>query len=279
MSNNPEPDEDRGRLIRRPSYPVALGLAYGSLLAVVIVGVCLVALLPHVEAVQQYGPNVVADFVGILITLTFVERFLAYQRNRAEAPLRAVALDRAWLRLNRLAHTLLVSYKASAVEGSPAPTDFDALMAAWQVEARHLDFRKPTGPEWRNRPWSELLAETAVDFETELHQIIDRYLAVLGTEFPATVETVIGNTVFVMIKQGPALAATHASLGVDRPVNLFVIAAIDDPAYDSLAEFASQIRAMHHAYRKIGGRPLSTIDSVFYGAEVKPTWGSGRIDE
>jgi hypothetical protein len=214
------PDEiasqDHGRIAWRPSYPVALALAYGSLLAVVIAGVCLVAFLPHVTAVQQYGPNVVADFVGILITLTFVERLLAYQRKQAEGPLRAVALDRAWLQLNRLAHTLLLSYKASAVEGSPAPTDLDALMAAWQVEARHLDFRKPTGPENRNRPWFELLAETAVDFEAELHQIIDRYLAVLGTDFPAAVETFVGNTVFVMIKQGPAVATTHASMGVDR---------------------------------------------------------------
>jgi hypothetical protein len=147
-------DEARDRLISwRPSYSVALGLAYGSLFAIVVVGICLVALLPHVSAVQQYGPNIVADFVGLLIALTFVERLLKWQRLRQEAPLRTVALHRSWLRLNRMTHMLLFSCKAAAIEGSPAPTELEALMAGWRVEARHLDFRKSAGAQSGNRPW------------------------------------------------------------------------------------------------------------------------------
>lgn len=150
-------------------------------------------------------------------------------------------------------------------------------MAAWRVEARHLDFRKSAGAQWGNRPWYDYAAETALDFETELHQIIDRYLVVLGTDFPAAVESVIGDTVFEAIKFTPAIVANNAAMSIDRPINPLVIQSIDDPTRDSLAEFADQIITMQRAYRKIGGKPL-TFSAPMYRDDVSPAWGSGRVD-
>jgi hypothetical protein len=255
-----------------------LALAYGSLVAVIVIGILLVALLPRVTAVQQYGPNVVADFAGLLVTLTFVERFLAYQRSRAETPLRTVALHRAWLRLNRLSHMLLFSYKASAPSGSPTPTELEALMEAWKTEACRLDMRKPAGGAYGNRPWYLFASETAVDFESELHEIIDRYLTVLGAEFPAAVESVIGDTVFEFLKRLPDMVAAHQSLGVDRPLNPFVITSVEDPAQNSLASFSDHVIAMNKAYRQMGGKPL-TLTIGMYRDDIGPGWGSGRINE
>jgi hypothetical protein len=267
----------RQRVSWRPSYRLALGLAYGSLLAIIVLGVCLVALLPHARAVGQYGPNIVATFVGVLITLTFVERLLTWQRRRHEAPLRTVALQRACLRLSRLAQMFLFSYKAAAVQGSPAPTELEALMAVWRVEVGHLDFRKSAGPQTGDRPWYEYAAETALDFETHLHQIIDRYLVVLGTDFPVAVENVIGDSVFEAMKFTPAVIGNHTATGIDHPINLLAIPDVANPTRDCLAEFADQVITMHRAYRRIGGEALTLVASM-YRDDVGPGWGSGRVE-
>ena len=126
-------------------------------------------------------------------------------------------------------------------------------------------------------PLVDYAAETALDFETELHQIIDRYLVVLQPDFPAAVESVIGDTVFEAIKfTQPSLRTTRLS-SIDRPINPLVIQSIDDPTRDSLAEFADQIITMQRAYRKIGGKPL-TFSAPMYRDDVSPAWGSGRVD-
>jgi hypothetical protein len=83
--------------------------------------------------------------------------------------------------------------------------------------------------------------------------------------------------VFEMMKRGPATAAANASMGVDRPLNLFVVRSVDDPTRNSLAEFADLIRAMHRAYRQIDG-PALTLSAGMYRDDVGPAWGSARID-
>ena len=268
----------RGNAATRRQYGRRLFFAYGALLLIVIAAVVVTQRSPRSVTVQRYGPNLVVDFVGILITLLLVERILVWQRERAEAPLRAIALRRVWQQMNRLVYMLLYSYKAAAPAGSAKPIALDALLDAWQREARHLDFQRSAGVPGSNRSWLVYAAEVTTDFESSVHEIIDRYLSVLGSEFAAAAEALIEDDVFAALKLGLVLDAYDSSSGRRPPRNSFSVRAEDDPTFDSTAHFADLLKALHDVYLRIGGRPLG-VSAVFYNDDASPAWASGRVGD
>lgn len=261
---------------RRRPYGRRLVLAYALLVTVTVAGVVVVQAFPNSKTVQRYGPNVVADLFGILVTILLVERLLTWQRERNEAPLRAIALRKVWRQMNRLVYMLLYSYKAAAPAGSETPVALDALLRAWQREARHLDFRRSAGIPGGGRSWHQYAAETMSEFETGVLEVIDRYLSVLGTEFAAAAEAVIDDTVFTIVKLGPSIEAQDAAMGWDLARNSFSVRSVEDPNYDSLVHFADLVRAMHEVYLRLGG-PALGLATVFYDDDASPAWDSGRI--
>jgi hypothetical protein len=258
-------------------YGRHLALTYLALGGFVVVGAVVVESSPGSAAVQRYGPNLVTDVLGILVTVVVVERLLAWQRERAAAPIRTVALRRVWHQLNRLTHMLLFSYKAAAPPGSPQPTSLDALLAAWQVEARHLDFRRPYGPDGPPRSWLRYGAEVAAGFEEGIRDLTDRYLDVLGADFPAAAEDLIDHPVFQFLRHGAEVEGLDAQYGWDIPRLSFVVASMDEPESDSLTEVAALVSRIYDSYAHLGGRPL-TLDARLYEDHLSPAWSSARFD-
>jgi hypothetical protein len=266
--------EKKAKLSRRP-YGGRPVLTYGSLVLAVVVGIVVVELWPANEAVERYGPNIVAELFGILVTLAVVERLLTWQRERAATPVRTVALRRVWYQLNGLTHMLLFAYKAAAPPGSPEPTSLEALLENWQREARFLDFRRPYGPDGPPRSWHQYAAEVLTRFEDGIRDVIDRYLPVLGPELPAAAEDVIDHPVFQIVKNGPALERLDASHGWHLPRPSFLVESVEDPALDSLQDFSRLLARLYEAYDRLGG-PAVTLDARLYEDHLSPAWASGR---
>src|SRR4051812_2580806 len=102
---------DAGRRVARavtgphdPTRPYGrrLVLTYVFLVVATVVGIAVVEVWSSSDVVERYGPNLVAELVGILVTLAVVERLLTWQRERAATPLRMVATRRFWRLLSSL---------------------------------------------------------------------------------------------------------------------------------------------------------------------------------
>lgn len=262
---------------RARPYGRRLALTYGAFLAAAIVGVAVVEIWPDEPRVARYGPNLVTELVGILVTLIVVERLLAWQRTRATAPVRRVALRQMWKNLNSLTHMLLFAYKASAPPGSPQVTDFEALLSAWEREARWLDFRRPYGPDLPRRSWHVYAGEVATGFEQGVRDILDRYLDVLGSELSAAAEDLIDEPMFAFLTFGSAIERADQEYGIDQPRLSFMVQSVEDPEHDSLRNFALLLRRLHDAFERLGG-PQLTLDARLYEDHLSPMWGSARWD-
>lgn len=262
--------------IGRP-YGVHLALTYALLGLALLIVVAIVEFSPSSSPVQRYGPDAVAELMGILVTLAVVERLLAWQRERAATPVRTVALRRIWYQLNGLVEMLAFAYKAAAPPGSPEPTSLAQLLENWQREARFLDFRLPYGPTRPGHSWHQYAGQVLTNFEEGIRDVIDRYLAVLGSDLPAAAEDVIDSAVFKIVKHGPVIEQVDAEHGYDIPRLSFWISSVDDPSLDSLTEFAELVARLVNAYDRLGGHALTTLGAHLYREDVTPAWGSARI--
>lgn len=155
-------------------YERRIHVGYAAIAGFAVIAVLATEVWPRGNLLGRYGPNLVAEALGILVTLVFVERILVWQRDRALAPVRAVALRRMRIHLNRLMHMVLFSYKAAAPPGSPEEVEPSGLLSAWAREARWLDFRKPYGPDGPARPWHQYASEVVSDFEDGTSALLDR---------------------------------------------------------------------------------------------------------
>lgn len=260
---------------KRP-YGVHLAITYGGLVAALIVAIVIVQRSPSDETVQRYGPNVVADLVGILLTLAVVERLLVWQQERAAWGLRNAVLRQVWRQLNSLTHMILFAYKATAPPGSPEPTSLDLLLDYWQRTAGLLDFRAPYGPDGPPRSWHQYAGEVVTRFEVGFRDVTDRYLPILGPDLPAAGEELLDTAVFSFLKHGPAIEQIDAQHGWNLPRLSFVVRSQEDPHYDSMAEFADRLRNLYAAYKQLGAVDLS-LDVRLYQDHISPAWESARV--
>ncbi len=260
---------------RRP-YGRHLTITYGALASALVVGVVVVESDRDSEVIQRYGPNLVAELFGIIVTIVVVERLLAWQRERASTPVRMVALRRAWRLLNGLTHMLVFSYKAAAPAQGERLATLDSLLMGWQRHAPLLDFRCPYGPDGPPRSWHQYAAEVVTSFETGFLDLIDRYLSLLGPELVAAAEDVIDHPIFQIVKSGPAIEQLDAAHGWDLPRCSFNIQSVDGSDANVAREFARLVEKLGEAYDRLGGPSLS-LDARLYEDHISPACGSARL--
>jgi hypothetical protein len=281
-SARPGDRRERGAAESRPGarqralgpYGTRLVVTYAGLIALTVIGV-VVTESSSAGAVGRYGPNLVAELIGILVTVVVVERLFAWQRRRAAAPVQVVALRRFWYQLNRLIHMIVFSYKAAAPAGSPRPTSVDELLDRWCEHAPLLDFRRDYGPDLPRRTWLEYAADVTHDFEAGIRDIFDRYLDVLGAELPAAAEDLIDHPIFGILKHGRAIQEMDRQHQLDLPRLCFVVLSVEDPSANTTHEFAEALRQLYRAYDRLGGRPV-TLDERLYEDDLSPPWASAR---
>ena len=92
---NPLPDIRARLAVVTRDRDKGMRLAYGAFAGVAVVLIVVTEVWPHGDTIGIYGPNIVAELIGILLTVLVVERLLRWERERQLDPLRRVATARA----------------------------------------------------------------------------------------------------------------------------------------------------------------------------------------
>jgi hypothetical protein len=248
--------------------------AYFLLIAVAAVIAIATEIAPRGRALESYGPNLIAEISGILATVLIVERLLAWQREREVAPLRDVAVRRVRRHLYSLLMFMAQTYKAAATAGSEEPYAPEDVVRCWDRDAWLLDFRTEA-PVFPRQRWSVYAASVFESFETGMLSDLDRYAEVLGRNFVIATEDLLDDSLFSMMKYGPAIDRSDADMGFDRPrLNLY----IQDKSIDSSVrgQFGARFLAVISAYDALAETPLRLVDGT-WKEDSAPAWGAGRL--
>jgi hypothetical protein len=257
-------------------YGRRLAVAYGLFAGIAALIIAGVELCPKDRVFALYGPNLVAELLGILVTVLVVERLLVWQRERALTSIRSVALRRVRVYLNRLMHFVLFSYKAAAPPGSARLTAPDELLHAWSNWGRGLDFRKPYGPDGPARSWHQHGATTMQDFEEGTGRLLDRYLEVLGPDLPVAVEDVVDHPITQVLKHSNAIERFDLEYGLDIPRLSLLMTDSDNPKAAPLAVLAEKLRRLIRCYDCLAEEPFS-LDERLYEDHISPAWASAQV--
>jgi hypothetical protein len=115
---------------------------YSLLLLGLLAAVLLNEVWPDTRVARVYGANLVAELVGIIITVFVVTRLLQAQRDRTLRPVRGHALSRTGHALSTLVTSLIAMCKSASPAGAnqARPRTLDDLLSEWPSVVPRLDF-------------------------------------------------------------------------------------------------------------------------------------------
>lgn len=264
-NNTPGPPDRRGRLLA----------SYATLIALVVVLVFLAEVWPRGRALDEYGPNLAAEIAGILITVVFVERLLAWQRDRQLQPLRVVALGRTRKRIYDLLSLLQQMYKAAADDGSPTPDEPAELIDCWDKWCIALDFnlKAPVIPD---RSWTTYAAQAFTDFEREMLADLDRYAEALGHAYVVAVERLLEEPLVLIMKSGPQIEQVQKNMGVAHgPRPSLYVQGVDGQS-TIRRDFGDRLLALIAEHEQAGGTPLRLLEGTWRHDQA-PSWAEAQI--
>jgi hypothetical protein len=220
-----------------------------------------------------YGPNFVAEILGIFVTVFLVDHILRWQRERRLKPLKAQAFNVTRRELGAFLHFISSTYKASAPLGSPKPTSATQLLKCWQREVPWLDFREPAAV-YPPRNWYLWAANAAKSFEEGFRAEVGYYHEVLGNDIIMSFRHVTEGTVFSLLEQADAFDLVNRQEGQRywSALNLGEAGAAD-PTH--LQEFVDYLTELIEAVEDGSGEPL-LIHASTWAQDSKPAWGSSR---
>jgi hypothetical protein len=183
-----------------------LVFGYGVLFAALVIAVIVTEVWSDERIPRVYGANVVAEIIGIILTVFFVNKVIQWQRERYLAPIRRHALGRTGGAMAHLLMMLTMMFKGAS---SPAasmrrPSDLHELLAHWPTVVERLDFIS----EFSNPEAPAGTTVAAVDYYRNQFELmnkavaeaIDRYSEALGVQLIDLLETLLSDPIFMLIR-------------------------------------------------------------------------------
>jgi hypothetical protein len=229
---------------------------------------------PSSHVVETYVPNLVAELVGILVTVLFIERLLAWRRQEQLAPIRAAAARRLQVATTHLFGLMMAMYKAAAPAGTPPHDSPAAVLDAWAEEVERLDMkREPPGID--SPDWASHLSTALRPIQESLEDTIGRYPEALGTDVIVSVEQVLDHPLWTLMKNLGRITSVQASMNLNPPVE-FLLALHSPGKAADLVEFTDRVKALVSVCARLG-TPVA-LSHREWDDDVAPAFGSGRWD-
>jgi hypothetical protein len=230
---------------------------------------------------RVYGANLVAELVGIIITVFVVTRLIQAQRERTLAPIRRHALNRTGGAFTDLVMRLIMMYKSASPSGHLArPRNLDEFLSEWPKVVPRLDFLSAYLDPMRSEPSTPLdfYREQFERISSEITDSIDRYTEALGVRLVDLLETLLADPTFTMFLK---VNLTDEMRVHQREFVGPYLMLGSRTAFDQRDAFIGKVRALAKEYTKVLGGPRLDDErflTVPLRDDVAPPWGVNRYD-